>query len=165
MDKHNKPKHNKQEVSNKFYEEAIKLIKDLKVEKIRSKTLEEQVQGLKIEVEEHKCIKESLQKKLEERNQEREELEAEVISLREEVKKGKTIQNYANNSRALEELIKNQWSYNDRTGIGYKEEETGPSTKKYNESMRSDMHVDFIGQDSQEQPWKTIPRRKFPSKY
>ena len=31
--------------------------------------------------------------------------------------------------------------------------------------MRSDMHVEFIGQDSQEQPWKTIPRRKFPSRY
>ena len=31
--------------------------------------------------------------------------------------------------------------------------------------MRSDMDVDFIGQDSQEHPWKTIPRRKFPSRY
>ena len=153
MAKHNKPKHNKQEVSNneeegwtieEFYEEAIKLIKDFKAEMIRSKTLEEQVQGLKIEVEEHKCIEESLQKKLEESNQEREELEAEVVSLRKEVKKGKTIQNYANNSRALEQLINNQRSYNDKTGIGYKEE-AGPSTTKYNEPMRSDMHVDFIG--------------------
>ena len=145
--------------------EEIKLIKDLKVENILSNTLEEQVQGLKIEVEEQKCIKESLQNKLEEINQEMEELEAKVVSLRKEVKKGKIIQNYANSSRALEELINNQWSYNDRTGIGYKEEEAGTSTKKYNEPMRSDMHVDFIGQDSQEQPWKTIPRRKFPSRY
>ena len=67
---------------------------------------------------------------MEESNQEREELEAEVVSLREEVKKGKTIQNYANNSRALEELINNQRSYNEKTGIGYKEEEVGPSTTK-----------------------------------
>ena len=148
-----------------FSKEEIKLIKELKAEKIRSNTLEEQVQGLKIEVEEHKCIEESLQKKLEERNQEREELEAEVVSLHKEVKKGKTIQNYANSSRSLEELINNQRSYNEKTGIGYKEEEAGPSTKKYNEPMRSDMHVDFIGQDSQEQPWKTIPRRIFPSRY
>ena len=81
------------------------------------------------------------------------------------MKKGKTIQNYDNNSRALEELINNKWSYNDRTGISYKVEEEGPSTTKYNEPMRSDMHVDFIGQDSQEQPWKTIPRWKFPSRY
>ena len=95
---------------------------------------------------------------MEESNQEREELEAEVVSLREEVKKGKTIQNYANSSRALEELINNQRSYNEKTGIGYKEEEAGPSTKKYNKTMRSDMHVYFIGQDSQEQPWKTIPQ-------
>ena len=87
---------------------------------------------------------------MEERNQEREELESKVVSLREEVKKGNTIQNYANSSRALEELINNQWSYNDKTGIGYKEEEVGPSTTKYNEPMRSDMHVDFIGQGSQE---------------
>ena len=119
----------------------------------------------KLEVEEHKCIEELLQKKLEERNQEREELEAKVVSLREEVKKGKTIQNYANNSRALEELINNQWSYNEKTSIGYNEEEAGLSTTKYNEPMRSDMHVDFIGQDSQEQPWKTIPQRKFRSRY
>ena len=141
-----------------FSKEVVKLIKGLKEENIHSNTLEEQVQGLKIEVEEHKCIEESLQKKLEESNQEREELEAEVVSLRKEVKKGKTIQNYANSSRALEELINNQRSYNDRTGLGYKEEEAGPSTTKYNEPMRSDMHVDFIGQDSQEHPWKTIPR-------
>ena len=117
MAKHNKPKRNKQEVSNnkeegwtidEFYEEAIKLIKDLKAEKICSKTLEEQVQGLKIEVEEHKCIEESLQNNLEERNKEREELEAAVVSLCEKVKKGKDIQNYANSSRELEEIINSQ---------------------------------------------------------
>ena len=51
-----------------FSKDAIKLIKELKTKKIRSNTLEEQVQGLKIEVEEHKCIEESLQKKLEEIN-------------------------------------------------------------------------------------------------
>ena len=160
-------KHNKQELSNneeegltieEFYEEAIKLIKELKAKKIHSNTLEEQVQGLKFEVEEHKCIEESLQKKLEEINQEREALEAEVVSLRKEVKKGKTVQKYANSSRALEELINNQRSYNDRTGLGYKEEETGPSKTKYNEPMRSDIHEDFIGQDSQAHPWKKIPR-------
>ena len=75
-----------------FSKEAIRLIQELKAEKISSNTLEEQVQGLKIEVEEQKCIKESLQKKLEESNQEREELEAEVVSPRKEVKKGRTHQ-------------------------------------------------------------------------
>ena len=94
---------------------------------------------------------------MEESNQEREALEAEVVSLHKEVKKGKTVQNYANSSRALEELINNQRSYNDRTSLSYKEEEAEPSTTKYNEPMRSDMHVDFIGRDSQEHPWKTIP--------
>ena len=125
-------KHNKQEVSNneeegltieQFSKEAIRLIKELKAENIRSNTIEEQVQGLKIEVEEHKRIEESLRKKLEEINQEREALEAEVVSLRKEVKKGKVVQNYANSSRALEELINNQRSYNVRTGLSYKEEE------------------------------------------
>ena len=70
-------KHNKQEVSNneeegltieEFSKEAIKLVKELKDEKIHSNTLEEQVQGLKIEVEEHKCIEESLHNKFEESN-------------------------------------------------------------------------------------------------
>ena len=68
------------------------------------------------------------------------------------MKKGKNVQNYAKSSRALEKLINNQRSYNDRTGLGYKEEEEeeGPATKKYNELMRYDMHVNFVGQDSQE---------------
>ena len=74
------------------------------------------------------------------------------------MKKGKTIQNYANSSRAFEELINNQQSYNDRTGLGYKEEEARPYTKKYNEPMRSNINVDFIGQDSQAHPWKMIPQ-------
>ena len=94
---------------------------------------------------------------MEESNQEREALEAEVVSLCKEVKKGKFVQNHAKNSRELEELINNQRSYKKKTGLSYKEEEPGPSSKKYNEPMRYDMHVDFIGQDSQEQPWKTIP--------
>ena len=70
-----------------FYKEAIKLIKEIKAENIHSNTLEEQVQGLKIEIEEHKCIEESLQKKLEESDA----LEAEVVSIRKEVKKGETV--------------------------------------------------------------------------
>ena len=77
-------KNNKQQVSNneeerltieEFSKEAIRLIKELKAEKIHSNNLEEQLQGLKIEFEEQKCIEESLQKKLEERNQEREALD------------------------------------------------------------------------------------------
>jgi len=50
------------------FSKAIKLIKELNAEKIHSNTLEEQVQGLKIEVEEHNFIKESFQNKLEEIN-------------------------------------------------------------------------------------------------
>ena len=68
MDKHN-------EEEGLTIEEASKLIKELKVEKIHSNTLEEQVQVLKIEVEEQKCVEESPQKNLEESNQEREALE------------------------------------------------------------------------------------------
>jgi len=78
-----------------------------------------------------------------------EALEAKVVLLRKEVKKGNTIQNYGNSSRALEELINNQRSYNDRIGLSYKEEEAKPSTTN-NEPMRFERHVDFIGQDSQE---------------
>ena len=87
-----------------------------------------------------------------------EALEVELVSLCKELKKGKNVQNYAKNSRALEELINNQRSYNDRNGIDYKEEEARPYTIKYNEPMISDMHVDFIGKNSQERPWKTIPQ-------
>ena len=101
---------------------------------------------------------------MEESNKEKEELEAKLVSLHKEVKKGKIVQKYANNSRALEELINLQWYYNEKIGLSYKEEEVGPFTTKHNEPMRSDMHVDFIGQDSQEHPWKTIPPQIFPSR-
>ena len=60
------------------------------------------------------------------------------------MKKGKIVQNYAKISRALEELVNNQRSYNEGTSLGYKEEEAGNSTTKYNEPMRFDMHKDLL---------------------
>ena len=60
--------YDEQGLTTEEFSEEIKLIKELKAHKICSNTLEEQVQGLKIEVEEHKCIEESHQNKLEEIN-------------------------------------------------------------------------------------------------
>eukprot|EP00253_Pinus_taeda_P003186 PITA_03186 len=185
-------KHNKQEEPDEegdeeeemtkveFQNEVIRVIKDLKAEKKHVNTLEdelkierEQVLNLKIKVEEYKQIEKSLRKELKETNKEREALEAEIISLRKEVKKGKTFQNYANSSKNLDELINNQRSCNDKTGLGYKEKiekESSPSmTTKEDGYPKSTKQVDLPArsrdQDSQEEPWKTIPRRRFPSRY
>ena len=62
-----------------------------------------------------------LKEELKERNKEREALEAEIVSLRKQVKNGKTLQNYTNSSKELEEIINNQRSNNDNTGLSYKE--------------------------------------------
>ena len=111
-----------------------------------------------------------LKKELKESNKEREALEAEIISLRKEVKNGKTLQNYTNNSKNLDELINNQWSCNDKTGLGYKEKfkkESSPSmtTKEDGYAKRVDPPAKSRYQDSWEEPWKTIPRRRFPPRY
>ena len=63
-------------------------------------------------------------------------MEVEIVSLRKQVKNGKTLQNYTNSSKALEEIINNQRSNSDKTGLGYKEKsekEPSPSmtTKEY----------------------------------
>ena len=91
-------------------------------------------------------------------------MEAEIVSLRKQVKNGKTLQNYTNSSKALEEIINNQRSNSDKTGLGYKENfEKEPSpymTTKEDGYAKSNKQVDLPAnsrdQDSQEEPWKTI---------
>lgn len=185
-------KHNKQEAPNEeggeeeeiteveFQNEVIRIIKELKAEKKHINTLEdelkterEQVLNLKIKVEEYKQIEESLMKELKERNKEIEALEAEIVSLQKEVKNGKTLQNYANSSKTSDELISNQRSCSDKTGLGYKEKfekKSSPSMKtKEDGYAKSTRKVDLTArsrdQDSQEEPWKTIPRKAFPPRY
>ena len=48
-------------------------------------------------------------------------METKIVTLRKEVKNGKTVQIYANSSNTLDKLINNQLSYRGKTGIGYKE--------------------------------------------
>lgn len=185
-------KHNKQEAPNEegdeeeemneveFQNKVIRVIKELKAEKKHINTLEdelkserEHVLNLKVKVEEYKQIEESLRKELKESNNEREALEVEIVSLRKEVKNGKTLQDYANGSRTLDELINNQRSCNDKSGLDYKEKiekESSPSmTTKEDGYAKSTKQVDLVArsrnQDSQEEPWKTIPRRRFPPRY
>ena len=48
-------------------------------------------------------------------------MEAEIVSLKKELKSGKTLQGYTNSSKSLDELMRNQQSYSDKIGLGYKE--------------------------------------------
>jgi len=112
-------------------------------------------------------------KELKERNKEREALEAEIDSLRKEVKSGKILQNYAKSSNNLDELISNQRSCSDKTGLDYNEiferESSSSLTTKEGGYAKSTKQVDLRArsrdQDSKEEPWKTIPRRRFPFRY
>ena len=85
----------------------------------------------------------------------------------------KIFKTQTNNSKALEEIIKNQRSNSDKTGLGYKEKfekEPSPSmTTKEDGYAKSNKQVDLlansIDQDSQVEPWKTIPQIIFPPMY
>jgi len=72
-------------------------------------------------LEEARKIEESVIRELEESNRARENLEANIVSLRKEVQKGNVQQNFANSSKALDALIRSQRPCNDKTRLGYRE--------------------------------------------
>jgi len=64
------------------------------------------INSLKVQLEEAKKIEKSLERELES-NKAREYLEAEIVSLRKEAQRRNVKKNFANSSKALDELISN----------------------------------------------------------
>ena len=87
---------------------------------------------LKIFLEERKIIIETLKNQLEDKEKHNEKLECEVVDLRKELEKIKTLNlRFAKMSETLDEIIKVQHSPLIKTGLGYIEESSQASALNY----------------------------------
>jgi hypothetical protein len=107
-------------------EEEIKILKNeieekKKVDDDPSKSLEVNV-NLKTKIEEAKRIEELLKNKVNEKEESCHKLEAKVVDLRKKVEKSNTHIKFMNNSTILDEILDNQRSPNDKSGLGYNKE-------------------------------------------
>jgi vacuolar-type H+-ATPase subunit H len=70
---------------------------------------------LKVQIEEDKIIEEALKEQLEGKDKIIGNLEAEIVTLRKDIKK----KNMQNNSKFLDDIINSQKSHLDKSGLGY----------------------------------------------
>jgi hypothetical protein len=92
--------------------------KDMKVvDEIRKKY--ETIIHLKTKIEEAKRVEELLKNQINEKEESCDKLEVEVVDLRKKVEKSNK---FLNSSRILDEILENQRSPYDKSGLGYKEE-------------------------------------------
>jgi endonuclease III-like uncharacterized protein len=70
---------------------------------------------LKVKIEEDKRIEEALKEQLEQKDKIIGNLEAEIVTLRKHIQK----KNMQNSSKVLDDIISNQKSHLDKSGLGY----------------------------------------------
>jgi hypothetical protein len=96
----------------------------------------ETIVHLKTQIEEAKRVEELLKDQINEKEESCHKLEDEVVDLRKKVEKSKK---FLNNSKILDEILESQSSPYDKSGLGYKGEDTHveESTSKKHEVSRS----------------------------
>ena len=87
---------------------------------------------LKIRLEEARVTEEAINKLLTKKDKEHESLKSEIVLLRNKQQEN----NMNGSSKILNQIISNQRSTNDKTGIGYKAETYNPSTSNFFEETR-----------------------------
>ena len=109
--------------------------KDNKLLKEEAQGVEQIIAELKVNLEEAKRIEDSLTKQLMANMKDKENLEAEIVSLKAQLQKKDISKSYENSSKILEQIISNQKPFFDKTGIGYKQntDEASSSTTTSNE--------------------------------
>ena len=115
---------------------------------------------LKPKIEEARLIEESLNKFLVEKDKENEYLKFEVVLVRKKVQEN----NMNGSSKILEQIISNQRSTNDKTGIGYKSEitkaSTSTSTEKTGTNVKNTSNkMESVKQKENQTP--TVHRRSY----
>jgi hypothetical protein len=104
------------------------------------------ITNLKIQIEEDKIIEEALKEKIEGRDKIIENLEAEIVTLRNDLQK----KNMQNNSKVLNDIISSQMPNHDKSRIRYNQIEKGSSSKttkqetypkSYAETIKGDRKV------------------------
>jgi predicted RNase H-like nuclease (RuvC/YqgF family) len=87
--------------------------------------LEQMITKLKVQIEEDKRVDEALKEKLEEKDRIIGNLEAEIVTLRNDAQK----KNMQNSSKVLDDIISSQKSHLDKSVLGYNQTEKGSSSK------------------------------------
>ena len=87
--------------------------------------LEQMITKLKVQIEEDKRIEEALKEQLEGKDEIIGNLEAEIVTLRKDIQK----KNMQNSSKVLDDIIRSQKYYLEKSGLGYNQIEKGSSSK------------------------------------
>jgi hypothetical protein len=104
------------------------------------------ITNLKVQIEEDKRIEEALKEQLEEKDKNIGNLEAEIVTLRNDIQK----KNMQNNSKFLDDIINSKKSHLDKSRLGYNQTEKGSSSKTteqetypkiYAETIKGDMKI------------------------
>jgi hypothetical protein len=74
---------------------------------------------LKTQLQEAKIIEEVISKQLNEKQQDCEKLEAEIVFLKRELEKGNNQSRFENSSKILDDILNSQRSSSNKTGLGY----------------------------------------------
>jgi hypothetical protein len=122
--------------------------------------LEQMITNLKVQIEEDKIIEETLKEQLEENNMIIGNLEAEIVTLRNDLQK----KNMHNNSKVLDDIINSQKPHHDKSRLGYNQIEKGSSSKTTKQSIYPKSHVETIKGDMniyKEDYRDTPPPRRF----
>jgi hypothetical protein len=122
--------------------------------------LEQVITKLKVQIEEDKRIEEALKKQLEGKDKIIGNLEAEIVTLRKDIKK----KNMQNSSEVLDDIISSQKSHLDKCKLGYNQTEKGSISKTIEEETNPKSYVKTIKMDKKiykEDYRDTPPPRRF----
>jgi hypothetical protein len=104
------------------------------------------ITNLKVQIEEDKRIEKALKEQLEEKDKIIGNLEAEIVTLRNDLQK----KNMQNNSQVLDDIISSQKYHHDKSGLGYNQTEKGSRSKtteketypkSYAETIKGDRNI------------------------
>jgi hypothetical protein len=118
------------------------------------------ITNLNVQIEEDKIIEEALKEKLEVRNMIIGNLEAEIVTLRNDIQK----KNMQNNSKVLNDTISSQKSHHDESGLAYNQTEKGSSSKTKEQETYPKIYAQKIKGDRKaykENYRDTPPLRRF----
>jgi hypothetical protein len=169
------------------YEEAQK-----SREREVSKTIKETgkvINDLKTQLQEAKRIEEVILKQLNDREQDCEKLEAEIVLLKREIEKEKKQSRFENSSKILNDILNNQRSPSNKTGLGYDQkkfnkgsnftyQEINKNPKSYATTLQSSFRKQeskirtdlkqqkyVLPSEKNEYRWNTITRKTPPKRH
>lgn len=110
---------------NKLLKEEVTKLK----EKVQNPNeINQTITNLMIQLEEARRIEEALVEQLEENLKVKENLEAEIVSLRKDLQKRDLNKKFEMSSKMLDQILSSQKSFHEKSGLGYKQQEDNESS-------------------------------------